>query len=140
MYNTTVIYILGIAIIAYGGVFVVKNFLVNYRASDNGLRNVAVMLLVVMAIILAFGAAGDAWTIDGLQEELQYNTGNNAEVRMMIEREIQAFKRESVICIVSAYMIFTAAFLVYRRIKQEIARNLNKPMERWDWSRIKKNT
>jgi hypothetical protein len=39
MYNTTVVYILSIALIAYGAVFIIKNFLVNYRASENGFKN-----------------------------------------------------------------------------------------------------
>lgn len=140
MYNTTVIYILGLAIIAYGGVFVIKNFLVCYRASDNGFKNVAVMLLTVAAVILAFGAVGDAWTVEGLMDELQYNVGSNTELKQLLERDIENYKRESVVYTISAYMIFIAAHFIYMNIKREILANMNKPMERWDWSKIRKNS
>ncbi|MHB1394305.1 MAG: hypothetical protein ACYCYE_14780 [Clostridia bacterium] len=140
MYNTTVIYILGIAIIAYGWVFVIKNFLVNYRASDNGFKNVAVMLLTVMAVIFAFGAAADAWCIEGLVDELQHSGSTNIEYRQLQERSISNYKRESVIYTISGFAMFIAAQLIYRNVKQEILRNLNRPKERWDWSKIRKNT
>lgn len=138
MYNTTVVYFLSIPLIAYSGVFVVKNFLVNYRASENGLKNISVILLMIAAIVCATSAAADAWCIEGLMDELQHNVNAGDDYRRIMEKYIADFTRESTICIVLSYIMFIAAQIIYRSIKQEILKNMNKPIERWDWSKIRR--
>lgn len=136
MYNVAVVCLLGIVLIGYSGVFVVKNFLVSYKASDNGYKNVAVIALVVIAVILAAGAAADAWGVEGLQSQLQDGNIGNPEVRALVERDIAYYKRESIICIVFGYLLFAAACFVYKNIEKEVQKRLENQKNRWDWSKI----
>lgn len=138
MYNTTVIYFMSIALIAYGGIFIIKNFLVNYKASDNGFKNIAAILLMLFAVMSAMAAAGDAWSIEGLMEELKYNMNIDAEIRQLMERNIAGYRRESITCIISGYIMFIASYFMYKNIKQELSRNLNRPKSNWDWSKIRR--
>ncbi len=140
MYNTTVIYFMSIALIACGGIFVIKNFLVNYRASDNGIKNVAVILLTVFAVISALTAAADAWHIEGLMDKLQHSRSIDAKLRQLMEGNIADYSSESIVCIISGYIMFIAAYFICRNIEQEICKDLDKPKERWDWSKITKKT
>lgn len=136
MYNTTVIYFMSIMLIAYGGVFIIKNFLVDYKASDNGYKNIAVILLMLSAVIGAMAAAADAWSIEGIVDQLQHGNIINVEIRQMMERRIGDYRRESIMCTISGYVMATVSYIIYKNIEQEIRRNLNRSKERWNWSKI----
>ena len=138
MYNTTVIYFMSIVLLAFGGTFIIRNFLVDYKLSDNGFKNVAVLLLMVFAVVIALAASGDAWSVEVLMDELQYSKNINVEIRQLMERNIENYRRESIMCIILGYTMFIASYFIYKNIKQELLRNLNRPKENWDWSKIRR--
>lgn len=142
MLKFTIIIILGIMLAVISAIFVIKNFLVSYKGSENGFKNVCDILLIVVSLLSSLISVWGGFSLRELFLRLQ----NPSDLSNLSEEMIQLLKKtlaeqskEVTITIIVGYLCFTLAYLIFKTIEKEIQREVDKPKRKWDWSKIDKN-
>ena len=142
MLQFTIIIILGMILAVISAIFVIKNFLVSYKGSESGFKNVCDILLIVVSLISSLISVWGGFSLIELSIRLQ----NPSDLSNLSEELIQLLKktivdqsREVTIAIIVGYFCFTLAYLIFKSIEKEIQREIDKPKRKWDWNKISKN-
>lgn len=142
MLKFTIIIILGIILAIISAIFVIKNFLVSYKGSESGFKNVVDILLIVVSLCSSLISVWGGFSLRELLLRLQ----NPSDLSNVSEAKIQLLKqtiveqsREVTIAIIVGYLCFVLAYLIFKTIEKEIQREVDKPKRKWDWNKIDKN-
>lgn len=142
MLKFTIIIILGMILAVISAIFVIKNFLVSYKGSESGFKNVCDILLILVSLFSSLISVWGGFSLRELLIRLQ----NPSDLSNLSEEMIQLLKktivdqsREVTIAIIVGYVCFTLAYLIFKTIEKEIQREIDKPKRKWDLNKINKN-
>lgn len=139
MFKFTIIIILGIILAIISGIFVVKNFLVNYKGSESGFKNVSNILLIVVSLICSLVSVWEGFSVKEILLRLENPSGMSEEMIQMLKKTATEQTKDVIVAIIVGYLCFLLAYLVFKSIEKEIKRELDRPKRKWDWSKIDKN-
>jgi hypothetical protein len=139
MLKFTIIIILGIILAVISAIFVVRNFLVNYKGSESGFKNVADILLIVVSLICSLISVWEGFGVKEILLRLENPTGISQEMIQVLKKTATEQTKDVIRAIIVGYVCFTLAFIVFKTIEKEIQRELDRPKRKWDWSKIDKN-
>ena len=139
MFKFTTIIILGLILAVISVIFVFKNFLVNYKGSDNGFKNVADILLIVVSLFCSLIAVWGSFSLKEMLIRLENPSGLSEEMIQMFKKTVVEQTPGIIITIILGYVCFILAYLLFKTIKKEIQREIDKPKRKWDWNKINNN-
>ena len=142
MLKLTIIIILGIILAIISAIFVIKNFLVSYKGSESGFKNVCDILLIVVSLFSSLISVWGGFSLRELSLRLQNpsDLSNLSEVMIQVlKKTLVQQSREVTIAIIVGYSCFILAYLIFKTIEKEIQREIDRPKRKWDWNKIDKN-
>ncbi|MBU3144242.1 hypothetical protein [Clostridium sp. CF012] len=142
MLKFTIIIILGIILAIISAIFVIKNFLVSYKGSESGFKNVCDILLIVVSLFSSLISVWGGFSLRELSLRLQNpsDLSNLSEVMIQVlKKTLVQQSREVTIAIILGYSCFILAYLIFKTIEKEIQREIDRPKRKWDWNKIDKN-
>ena len=139
MLKFTIIIILGIILAVGSAIFVIKNFLVDYKGSDNGFKNVGNILLIVVSLLCSLISVWEGFGIVQILTRLETPSSMTVEMVQMLEKTVLEYSKEVTTAIIVGYVCFALAYLIFRSIQKEIQREIDRPKRRWDWDKVDKN-
>lgn len=139
MFKFTIIIILGIILAISSAIFVTKNFLVDYKGSESGFKNVCDILLIVVALICSLISVWEGFGVREILTKLENTAGLSEEMIVMLQKTATEYSTDVTAAIIVGYICFILAYLVFKNIQREIQREFDKPKRKWDWNKIEKN-
>lgn len=139
MLKFTIIIILGIILAIGSAIFIIKNFLVDYKVGDNGVKTVSDILLIVIALICSLISVWEGFGVKEILIQLENPSGLSEEMIDMLNTTAVGYTNDVTTAIIVGYVCFILAYLIFRNIQKEIQRDVDRPKRRWDWNRIDKN-
>lgn len=139
MFKFTIIIILGVILAVVSGIFVVKNFLVNYKASESGFKNLSNVLLIVVSLICSLISVWESFSIKDILIKLENLSGLSEEMIHLLKNTVAEQTKDVTTSIIVGYVCFILAYLLFKAIEKEIQLELDKPKRKWDWSKINKS-
>ncbi|MGV8983436.1 hypothetical protein [Clostridium sp.] len=139
MLKVTIIIILGIALSIISAIFVIKNFLVNYKGSESGFKNVGDILLITISLFCSLISIWEGFSLRELLIRLGNPSNLSEEMILLLKKTVVEQSKDVTMAIAVGYFCFILAYLIFKNIEKEIQRELDKPKRKWDWSKINKN-
>jgi amino acid transporter len=139
MFKFTIIIILGIILAISSAIFVTKNFLVDYKGSESGFKNVSNILLIVVALICSLISVWEGFGVREILTKLENTASLSEEMIVMLQKTATEYSTDVTAAIIVGYICFILAYLVFKNIQKEIQREFDKPKRKWDWNKIEKN-
>lgn len=139
MLKFTIIIILGIILAVMSTTFVIKNFLVSYKGSESGFKNVGDILLIVISLFCSLISVWGSFSLREIILRLENPSNLSEEMIQVLRKTVVEQSKDVTIAIVVGYLCFALAYLVYKTIEKEIQREIDKPKRKWDWNKIDKN-
>jgi hypothetical protein len=139
MLKFTIIIILGIILAIVSSIFVIKNFLVDYKGGDNGFKIVSDILLIVVALICSLISVWEGFGVKEILIQLENPSGLSKEMIDTLNITAVDYANDVTTAIIVGYVCFILAYLIFRTIQKEIQRELDRPKRTWDWNKIDKN-
>ncbi|MCB2291071.1 hypothetical protein LGK97_15150 [Clostridium sp. CS001] len=139
MFKFTIIIILGIILAVGSVIFVIKNFLVDYKGSDNGFKNVGDILLIVISLLCSLISVWEGFGIVQILTRLETPSGMTEQMIEMLEKTVLEYSKDVNTAIIVGYVCFVFAYLIFMSIQKEIQREIDRPKRRWDWNKLNKN-
>jgi TRAP-type C4-dicarboxylate transport system permease small subunit len=137
MLKFTIIIILGIILAVISTKFVVKNFLVNYKGSESGFKNVCDILLIVVALFCSLISVWGSFHAREMLITLQDTSGLSEEMIIILKKTLVEQTPGIIKTIILGYVCFTLSYFIFKTIENEIQRDIDKPKRKWDWDKIK---
>lgn len=110
-------------------IFMVKNFLISNNLSDKGLKNIALAALGVIALFCALNGVWQGNIVNQYIDQAQiYKNMDGNQIAEMIEAGKRSILKSTII----GYLSLIISFIVYRNIKKEIEKKLEKHKDKWD--------
>jgi len=138
MLKITIIIILGIVLSIISAIFVIKNFLVNYKGSDSGIKNVGDILLIIVSLFCSLISVWGGFSLRESLIILENPAGLSKEMNILLKKTVVEQSNELTMTIAVGYICFILAYLIFKTIEKEIQREFDKPKRKWDWSKINK--
>lgn len=139
MLKFTIIIILGIILAVVSAIFLIKNFLVDYKGGDNGFKIVGEILLIVVSLLCSLVSVWEGFGIVQVLSTLKTPTGLLEEEIRLLNHTVAEYTKDVNTAIIVGYVCFILAYLIFRSIQKDIRREIDKPKRRWDWNKIDKN-
>ncbi|MGH4123946.1 MAG: hypothetical protein ACREV6_13550 [Clostridium sp.] len=139
MLKFTIISILGIILAVMSAIFVIKNFLVSYKGSESGFKNVCDILLIVVSIFCSLICVWEGSSLREILLRLENPSSMSEEMLQMLKKTVVEQSKDVTIAIIVGYLCFILAYLIFKTIEKEIQREIDKPKRKWDWNKIDKN-
>lgn len=139
MLKFTIIIILGIILAILSTIFVIKNFLVGYKGSDNGFKNVGNIILIVISLICSLISVWEGLGIVQVLNRLKTPSAMTEEAVEMLNKTLVEYSKDVNTAIIVGYVCFMLAYLIFKSIQKEIQQEIDKPRRRWNWNKIDKN-
>jgi uncharacterized membrane protein len=138
MLKFTIIIILGIILAVISAKFIIKNFLVNYKGSESGFKNVCDILLIVISLLCSFISIWGGFSARATLITLQNPSALSEEMIQMLNKSIVEGTQAVIITIIFGYVCFILAYLLFKTIENEIQRELDRPKRKWNLDLINK--
>lgn len=138
MLKFTIIIVLGMILTVLSAIFVIKNFLVDYKGSESGFKNVCDILLVVVSLFSSLTSIWESFSLREILLRLENTSGMSEEMIQMLKKTVVEQTPGIIITIVVGYVCYILAYLIFKTIEKEIQQELDKPKRKWDWSKIQK--
>lgn len=138
MLKFTIIIVLGIILTVLSAIFVIKNFLVDYKGSESGFKNVCDILLVVVSLFCSLVSIWGSFNLREILLRLENPSGMSEQMIQMFKKTVVEQTLGIIITIVVGYVCYILAYLIFKTIEKEIQQELDKPKKKWDWSKIQK--
>jgi membrane-anchored glycerophosphoryl diester phosphodiesterase (GDPDase) len=135
----TIIIILGIILAIVSCIFVIKNFLVDYKGGDNGFKIVGQLLLIVVSLVCSLVSVWEGFGIVQLLSTLKTPIGLSENDINQLNQVLAEYTKDVNTSIIVGYVCFILAYLIFRSVQKEIQREIDRPKSRWDWNKIDKN-
>jgi hypothetical protein len=139
MLKFTIIIILGVSLAIVSAIFVIKNFLVDYKGGDNGFKIVCDILLIVVALICSLISVWEGFGVKEILIQLENPAGLSKEMIDMLNITAVDYANDVTTAIIVGYVCFIFACLIFGTIQKEIQREVDRPKRTWDWNKIDKN-
>ena len=139
MLKFAIIISLGMILAVMSAIFVVKNFLVDYKGSESGFKNVSDILLIVVSLYCSLISIWGSFSLREILRSLENPAGMSEQMIQMLNNTVTQQTRQIIITIILGYFCFILADLIFKTIEKEIQRELDKPKRKWDWTKINKN-
>jgi hypothetical protein len=111
--------ILGIVLSVFSIVFIIKNYLINFKVSRKGYKSTVILFVAILTAILGVLVFNGGYRIQDIINELEYAKDLTAEAINTYKYEQAILSRETVISMVSGCISFTVYYLLHRSIKNE---------------------
>lgn len=118
-------------------VFIVKNFLVCYKGSDKGFKNIFLVAFIIVALFCALNGVWQGNVVGQYIDHLGISEGVEEKEIAMLKQMIETGKRSIIRTTIIGYLSFFISYAIYINIKKEIKTNLEKHKEKWNLNKFK---
>ncbi|MCB2314096.1 hypothetical protein LGL55_23895 [Clostridium tagluense] len=139
MLKFTIIIILGIILAVISAIFVIKNFLVDYKGSESGFKNVCNILLMVVSLVCSLISVWESFGVKEILLTLKNQSGMSEEMIQMLKKTAIEQTSGVIKALILGYVCFISAYLVFKTIQKETQLEFDKPKRKWDWNKIDKS-
>lgn len=132
MLGSNIIEVMGIIIITFIIIFLIKNYLIHTIESDNSSKNILLIALCLIIIICSGLSIGFSIDLNGVLIRL-----TTEHIEMLEHQKYQLEQLLFVLGVIQGINLLMLTIL-FRNIKNEIKKNINdNSKKRWDWDKIK---
>lgn len=136
MFYLTLIFIVNIIYVIWSVVYYVREYLVKFKASDNGFLNIGAIISSAISMVASVSSAlyanGANNTYDVLRNPSLYDAEYLSQARLQLPGMIHA----TFVNLGVAVIFFGIYALIRGFVLKEIKHNLEKPKKRWNWGKI----
>ncbi|WP_035289405.1 hypothetical protein [Clostridium sp. KNHs214] len=117
-------------------VLIIRNFLIKYKGSDSGFKNLVFLAFIIVALMCALGGAWQGMSTKGKMEYL-INVKEIPKKEMEILKvDIESGKSDIKKSSVTGYICLIGGYLILLNIKKERKKQLEEDKKKYNWSKI----
>ncbi|MFD3157886.1 hypothetical protein ACFIJ5_13610 [Haloimpatiens sp. FM7330] len=132
----TLIIILGLLLTAICTVFIVKNFLVYFKGSNNGFANVAILIFAVLALICCLVSILGGFKVNQINDILKMKQNLSPEIIKSLQADLTATRQRIIHSTILEFISFAISYIIFKLVQKKIKKQLKKPKRTWDWNKI----
>lgn len=127
----------GLTLSIIGIAFIIKNFVINYKAADSGFKLIMTMALSVLSSILGVNSLYLQLRAKSLEKAIEGLTETSDKLSLLIIQIAQSVKNARNSILIGA-IFFLIAYLLFKNMQKEIKKEYDKPKKLWDLSSLNK--